>query len=145
MLVGVIFAIFASWGQAVAQMPARIVLVLEEPGFAERTAAQLVGRGYDATAVADSMAALQLLEAGNRIELLVTCEHFAANQPTGLSLARMAQYKRPGTKVLFVGGPELAAYTENLGEFMASPVTEQQVAQKVIDMLSGADRPAGRE
>ena len=126
-------------------MPARIVVVLKELGFAERVAAQLVDLRYDAIAVGDSMAALELLEAGRRIELLVTCEQFAPNRPTGLSLARMARYHRPGTKILFIGAPELAAFAEDVGEFMASPVSEPQVVQKVLAMLSSDDRQAGPE
>ncbi|MBV9756992.1 MAG: hypothetical protein JO047_08055 [Alphaproteobacteria bacterium] len=126
-------------------MPARIVVVLKELGFAERVAAQLVDLSYDAIAVGDSMAALELLEAGRRIELLVTCEQFGPHRPTGLSLARMAQYHRPGTKILFIGAPELAAYAEDVGDFLASPVSEPQVVQKALAMLSSDDRQAGPE
>ena len=117
-------------------MLARIVLVLSEPGFADRAAAELVRRGYDALGFEDPMLALDALEDALMAQLLVTCDHFAPNKPTGLSLARMARFNRPGTKVLFVGSPEFAHYMEGLGAFLPSPVTEDQVVDKAIELVT---------
>jgi hypothetical protein len=43
----------------------------------------------------------------DRIELLITSVNFAAGQPNGVSLARMARMRRPGLTVLFIGEAEL--------------------------------------
>jgi hypothetical protein len=47
-------------------MPARVVVVLNEPGFADNTASALRALGEDALALADPMTALELLE-GTRV------------------------------------------------------------------------------
>jgi hypothetical protein len=120
-------------------MPARVVVVLDDAGFAVRTVETLLARGIDALVLSNSMAALDALEASAtsaRLELLVTCPQFAAGPPHGVALALMARQKRPGARVLFVGPRELAPYTEGLGAFMAMPVTVAGVVNVVTRMLT---------
>jgi hypothetical protein len=117
-------------------MPAHIVLVFEEAGFADRGAAALVRLGHVPVAVADPLAALNLLEDGERVALLVSGEQFGAGKLHGVALARMARNRSPAPQVLVVGSPDLARYVDGLGAFMAAPVTEQQVAEKAITLLA---------
>ena len=119
-------------------MRARIVLVFEEAGFAERAAAALVRRGHVALALHDPLAALDALEDGERIDLLVTGEHFGPGKPHGVALARMARHRAQPTEVLVVGSPPLARYAEGLGAFMATPVTAQEVVEKALALLTRA-------
>jgi DNA-binding NtrC family response regulator len=88
-------------------MPARVVVVLNEPGFADKTASALRAQGHDSLALADPMTALELLERAKRLELLVTCLDFAPGKPNGIALGRIARLKRPGIRVLFVGPADL--------------------------------------
>jgi hypothetical protein len=48
------------------------------------------------------MAALDAIEVGSRLRVLVTRVDFGPGKPNGIALARMVRVKRPGTKVVFV-------------------------------------------
>ena len=98
-------------------MPARIGVVLDEPGFAERTAYLLQRAGFDAKPMPDPHAALEALENAHKIELLVTCADHGPGKPNGISLALMARRRCPGLKVIFIGEPNFARFIEGLGAF----------------------------
>jgi DNA-binding NtrC family response regulator len=119
-------------------MPARVVVVLNEPGFADKTASALRAQGHDALALADPMTALELLEQAERVELLLTCLDFPPGKPNGIALGRMARLKRPGIRVLFVGPADLEKHTEGLGTFLTSPVGVPQLVGGVLRMLDTA-------
>ena len=105
-------------------MPARIVLVHDDPEFSEPVLAKLRAAGYDVVAFSNSMAAIAVLEHPRLIELLITRVRFPAGTPNGAALARMARLKRPGIKVLFTSFPEVQQHTEGLGEFLARPISD---------------------
>ena len=119
-------------------MPARIVVVLNEPEIAEEAASALRAQGHDALALADPMAALALLERAERIEVLVTGVDFAPGKLNGIALGRMAKLKRPGIRVLFVGSADHEELAEGLGAFMPSPVTGPQLVEGVLQSLDTA-------
>jgi len=102
-------------------MPARIIVVHDDPSFTERTAAALVAAGHDVRAFTSSMSAINALEGAQRIEVLVTRVVFPAGQPNGVAVALMARMKKPGVKVLFAALPEMQAHTEGVGEFLPAP------------------------
>jgi DNA-binding NtrC family response regulator len=118
-------------------MPARIVVVLDDSGLAAQTATAFNAAGYEAVSFADSMAGIEALTDADRIELLITSVNFAAGQPNGVSLALMARMRRPGLKVLFIGGAELREYTEGVGAFTTSPVTVSRLVEIATPMLIG--------
>lgn len=95
----------------------------------------LQAAGYDAAWLTDSMAALDALEGAVRVAVLVTCVNHGAGKPNGVALARMARYKRPDIRILFVGAAEFAHHTEDLGVFMPAPVTTQDVMNAVVRIL----------
>ena len=86
-------------------MPARIVVVHDDPEFIDRTVTALLAAGYDVTAFTDTISALAALEAAQWLELLITRVIFPPGQPNGVALARMARVKKPGVKVLFASSP----------------------------------------
>jgi DNA-binding NtrC family response regulator len=116
-------------------MPARVVVVLDQPGFADKTAGGLEAAGIDAVAFADPMTALNALDGGHRIELLVTCPDFPQGKPNGVALARMARLKRPDIAVLFVGATEAARHTAGLGQFIPSPVSLSDLLSAISTQL----------
>ena len=122
-------------------MPSRVVVVLDDVGFAVRTVETLLAGDIDALVLPNSMTTLDALEASAKIELLVTCPQFAAGPPHGVALALMARQKRSGVAVLFVGPEELAPHTEGVGAFMAAPVTVASVVSAATRML--ASEPSG--
>src|SRR6185437_16580164 len=119
-------------------MPARVVVVMNEPMLAEETAAALRALGQDTLALADPMMALELLEKAERLEVLVTSLDFAPGKPNGIALGRMARLKRPGIRVLFLGPADLEKLAEGLGTFLVSPVTVPQVVEGVLQTLDTA-------
>ena len=88
-------------------MPACIVFVHDDPGFAEPAVAALRAAGYDVVAFHDSMAAIYALEHPQRVKLLITRVRFPSGMPNGVALACMARLKQPGIKVLFTSFPEV--------------------------------------
>jgi hypothetical protein len=125
-------------------MVARVVISLNEPGFADRVASVLNACGFDSAALPDSMVALSALEAANRVELLVTCCDHGPGKPNGLSLALMARMRKPGIKVLFVGPPELASKVEGVGAFIASPVTEEGIVGAATRLVTSDPQVSDR-
>jgi hypothetical protein len=119
-------------------MPARMVVVHDEPEFADPLAAML-GSDQDVAVFADPMAALDALDTAQTIEVLVTRVRFASGQPHGIALARMARIKRPGIRVLFVARPEFAVDAAGLGTFMARPVSVADVAEAEGRLLHSDD------
>ena len=119
-------------------MPARVVVVLNEPEIAEEVASALRAQGQDALALVDPMTALERLEMPERLEVLITGVDFAPGKPNGIALGRMARLKRPGICVLFIGPADLEKHTEGVGTFLTSPVTVPQVVEGVLQMLDTA-------
>ena len=117
-------------------MPARIVLAHDDPEFVHNTVPALRAAGYDVIAFADSMSALNALEAAHRVEVLITRVLFPEGQPNGVSLGLMARLKRPGVKVLFIARPDTQEHTEGIGEFLPSPVTAFEILETVRKMLA---------
>ena len=79
-------------------MPARIVVVHDDPEFVDQLQSALRRAGRDVAAFADLMDALAALDAAQRIEVLITRMQFPPGKPNGLALARMARHKRPGIR-----------------------------------------------
>jgi len=120
-------------------VPARIVVVHDDPEFAEQVVSALAGLGHDAVAFTDPMKALEALDDPKKIELLITRVRFQPGKPNGVSLARMARQKRPRIKVLFTALPEFAELVDGVGEFMPLPVELPELMAAVERLL--APRP----
>ena len=116
-------------------MSACIVLVHDDPGFANSALAALRAAGYDVVAFQDSMSAIDALERPQRIELLITRVRFPSGMPNGVALACMARLKRPGIKVLFTSFPEVRQHTDGIGEFLPRPLSTDELLETVARML----------
>jgi DNA-binding NtrC family response regulator len=99
-------------------MPARVVVVHDDPEFIKRTVTALLVAGHEVAAFSDTMAATAALPTSQRMDILITRMRFPQGQPHGVSLARMTRMKHPGVKVLFVAWPEFTAHAEGVGEFL---------------------------
>jgi DNA-binding NtrC family response regulator len=116
-------------------MPARIVVVHDDPEFIENTVTALLSDGHEVRAFTDPMSALDALEEAQRVEVLITRVLFPPGQPNGVALARMARLKRPGVKIIFAALPETREHTEGLGEFLPAPADPMEIAALVGKML----------
>ena len=112
-------------------MPARIVIIHDDPDFADPLTAALTLAGHDVATFTDPMAGWDALDAAYRVEVLITRVTFAPGKPNGISLARMARSKRPGIRVLFTALPEFAEHANGLGAFMPMPVNVPEMVHAV--------------
>jgi DNA-binding NtrC family response regulator len=116
-------------------MPARIVVVHDEPEFVDQLSDALRLAGHEVAAFADPMAALDALDAAQVVDVLITRVQFAPGKPNGISLVRMARVKRPGIRVLFTALPEFEGHAAPFGEFMPLPVRVPDVVEAVTRLL----------
>jgi DNA-binding NtrC family response regulator len=116
-------------------MSAHIVLVHDRLDFIETLTADLRLAGYDVTAFADPMAALDCFDEPGHLEILITRVNFGPGKLNGIALGRMARAKRADIQVLFVARPEFAEYAEGVGKFMALPVNVPEIVDTVQAML----------
>ena len=120
-------------------MPARIIIVHDEPAFIEALSTALISHGLDVAAFSDPLKALDALDAARTVELVITRITFAPGKSNGLALARIIRFgrlprRRP--KVLFVASPELQAEAEGLGEFLPKMASIQDTANAVVRLLN---------
>lgn len=122
-------------------MPARIVLVHDEPEFVCATLTVIRRAGYDIIAFMDSMSGINALEHPKHIELLITRVRFPAGTPNGAALARMARLKRPGIKVLFASFAEVRQHVDGLGQLLPRPFSTDELLETIGRMLDGHNSP----
>ena len=116
-----------------ARPGAVILLVDDDNAVRETTAGMLRDLGFQVLQAGSGGAALDLLDRGGRIDLMLA--DFAMPGMTGAEVARAAVAKRPGLPVLFVTGyADLAAITH---------VDEHHVLRKPFEERELADRLAG--
>lgn len=125
-------------------MPADVVVVLSDSGFAQNVVDVLLRLDIDAMPIDSPIAALDILEGAQCIELLVTSADFGPSQPNGVALARIARVKRPRIRVLFIGEPEHDYLFAGIGEAMHPPVTPVQVATAALHLLRPGSQIVGR-
>lgn len=87
---------------------ATILLVEDDPAFAEALDRGLRAACFDVVTAADSLAALRLLESDAPLDVLLTDIKMPAGQPHGIALSLMARRQRPRLPVIFMSGyPDL--------------------------------------
>jgi DNA-binding NtrC family response regulator len=124
-------------------MPACIVVVHDDPQFVETAVTALTTAGHDVRAYTDTMAAMEALDAPQRLEILITRVAFPPGQPHGVAFASMARVKKPRLRVLFVGLPENRGHTEGIGSFLPLPVTTDELVDAVNRMQADIDQDEG--
>ena len=89
----------------------------------------------------NSLAAWSALEAGTKVEVLITRIRFGPGKPHGVALARHARANHGRLHIVFVAGAELQAHTDDLGVFLPMPVAVPDVVEQVHRSLA-SDGPA---
>jgi DNA-binding NtrC family response regulator len=117
-------------------MPARIVVVHDDPTFRDPVVASLKATGHDVASFGDVMLAWDALAAAQRIEILVARVNFGPGKPHGFALAQSARFRKPAVRVLIVGRPEYAEDSAGIGLFLPYPATVPQVAETVERMMA---------
>ena len=96
-------------------MPARVVVVHDDPSLLGPLTESLRASGYDVVIFSDSMAAWDALNGADHVELLVTRVQSAPRMPHGIALAYSARARCPGLRVPFVAQPQFRADAEGSG------------------------------
>ncbi len=120
-------------------MPARIVVVHDDPGFVEETVEALTRAGWNTTGYVDPMVALTELEAAKNVDVLLTRLRFGPGKPHGISLALMTRVKRPRLKVLFTADPEFTEEAKRVGEVLP-PSLDGAILTGVVERILGQPR-----
>jgi nitrogen-specific signal transduction histidine kinase/CheY-like chemotaxis protein len=124
---------------AAAPASGRVLLVEDQAALRRALADGLRELGYDVVTAGDAEEALELCEAGQRVDLLVTDVQLPRLQ--GDALAARLYESRPALKVLLMSGR--AADAEVVGalpggvDFLGKPFSLDQLASRVAALLSG--------
>jgi DNA-binding NtrC family response regulator len=122
-------------------VPKLILLVHTDADILTRVAAALRRAGYKVLGFANTLPAIDALEAKRKPDLLITRARYPAGNPTGLSVARMALRKCPGIKVVITGDPALDEYAAGLGEFHPHPLDVPRLVADVDRLLKSTRLP----
>jgi DNA-binding NtrC family response regulator len=118
-------------------MPGSVAIVHDNPVFLERAAAALRRADFDVVAFADPIVALDGIEAGQRIDVLVTRLTFADGRPHGVSLALVLRARHPGLRVVFAARANRIEHAEGIGELVPHPVDLTRLVQAVERAVRG--------
>ena len=88
-------------------MPARVVVVHDEPEFAGRLVSALRSAGHDVTAFTAPLATWDVVTDLQRVDVLITRVVYPPGQSNGVTLA-MKVPNQPEIHVLLTGGPQSA-------------------------------------
>ena len=117
-------------------IPARVVVVHDEPSFLDPLVTSLRAVGVDVAAFSDSSLAWDALQFSSNVEILVTRVQFMPGKPHGVTLARWVKERSPAVRILFVALPEFQTDIKDVGLLLPRPVSVPQVAEAVCRMLS---------
>ena len=117
-------------------MPVHIVIVHNDAAFLETVCAALSASGKSVCGYSDAMQALDALEDAATTDVLVTRVDFGRGTLNGVALARMAQFRRPEVKVLFLARTEDKEYATGVGDLLTAPAA-------VPDIVAAVDRLLG--
>ena len=116
------------------------MLFLEDDAdFAAAAAAAMLTAGLRVLLALDAWEALRHLDSGERIDLLLADIRMPPGMPHGFAMARMAKFRRPELKLLFVTGYRDLAEAESdyLPSVLYKPIGLDQLTEAVHRTLAG--------
>jgi PleD family two-component response regulator len=128
-----------AWHGGESVMSTRIMVVHDEASLLGDLVNALRRAGYEVSSFSDTSAALAVVEADERVAMLITRVAFREGRPHGVSLALMARSEHRNIKILFLARPEMTGYTEDVGEVLVMPALAEDVVAKVREMLPLSD------
>ncbi|WP_246105236.1 response regulator [Rhodoligotrophos appendicifer] len=112
---------------------ARILLVDDDEGVREVTAAYLADLGHSLMEAADGPSALAILDKERPFDLLIA--DFAMPGMTGLDLARQTRAKRPKLPILLVTGHADMEETPEQMAVLVKPFQQAELAARIAELL----------
>jgi CheY-like chemotaxis protein/anti-sigma regulatory factor (Ser/Thr protein kinase) len=121
--------------QPILSRAARVLFVDDDPLVARSTVEMLEDLGHGVTEARSAKSALQLLDSGHEVDILVTDQ--AMPGMTGVELATIVQQKRPGLPILLVTGyADLPASTLAQWPRLSKPYQQAQLQAAIESLLS---------
>ncbi len=119
----------------------RVLLVEDEPQVLQFASSQLLGLGYEVTAVSSGVDALDLLAKGVPVDLLFT-DVVLPKGVSGVELAKRAKDLKPDLKVLLTSGYSEDAFAhhgrpEEGTRLLRKPYRRQELAKALREVLTG--------
>jgi CheY-like chemotaxis protein len=117
------------------------VLMLEDdPDFAAAAAEAMRGAGLEVLTALHPWDAFHHLDGGREIDLFLTDIRMPRGMPHGFAMARMARYRRPKLKLLFITAYRDMAEAEGdrLGAVLFKPIGPEALTQGVRQALAAA-------
>jgi CheY-like chemotaxis protein len=112
-----------------------ILVVDDDEAFREATAGVLRTAGYEVWTAPDYRLALEILEDGTPIALLLL-DIVMPDRVNGLALARMARLRRPNIGVIYLTGYDIPGLeTEALGPIIRKPTDHDVLLDQVARAL----------
>jgi DNA-binding NtrC family response regulator len=114
-----------------------ILVVDDDEVFRDTTASILRSAGYQVRSAPDYRLALEILERGDPIDLLIL-DIVMPDRVNGFALGRMARLRRPKLKVIYISGFDIPRATaeEALGPIIRKPVDSDQLLDEVAHVLA---------
>ncbi len=117
-----------------------ILLVEDEEGLRALNARGLTSRGYTVLEAGNGVEAIEVLEQGGAVDLVVS--DVVMPEMDGPTLLKELRRRNPNVKVIFVSGYAEEAFQKNLPsqeqyEFLAKPFTLKQLVSKVKETMAG--------
>ena|SRR5215469_449253 len=114
----------------------RILLVDDDAAFGAAAAHALRAAGLEVCAAPDYRLALEELESGRPIDLLIT-DIVMPERVNGVALSRMARMRRPNLKVIYLSGYDIPGVEdEALGPVLSKPIDDDRLVAEVRRALS---------
>jgi DNA-binding response OmpR family regulator len=114
-----------------------VLVVEDDPTFAQTVEAYLTRAGFDVDIAKDTMVALNMAQTRS-FDIFVVDLAMPSGRPSGLSFALMVRYRRPSAHIIFITGyPELAGVVAQLpGKVFTKPVELEAVASEIRSQLA---------
>jgi len=126
-------------------MSGKVIVVEDDAAFCYAVGRALEQAGYQVETFTGSTSAWASVGATATLDLLLTDLLFAKGQPSGVALARSAQYHHPGLPIIYMTAFSDAAEQANSedGLVLTKPIDLGVLIQKVGELLdAGAPKPA---
>jgi DNA-binding NtrC family response regulator len=119
---------------------ASVLLVDDDPDVLDAFAAVIAGGGHTVERASGGLLALELLDEGKPIDLLLT--DVVMPGVHGFSLARMARLRRKELRVLYISGfADLETVMQDggprLGKLLTKPIMPDELRRAVDEALDG--------
>jgi len=117
---------------------AHILLVEDDRAFGESIGQILRRAGFDVSLAADFRLALQILEAEQPVDLLLS-DIVMPGSVNGIALSRMARLRRRDLKVVYLTGYNIPGIeNEALGPILRKPIDEAVLVSELERVLATA-------